>query len=90
MEIPGVVIKTVDYKDRKYDRFYVARDPGFGPGWYVFGRNPEYGDHLVMNCARPDVKPRSHPHYNQRVQRGWLYKRDAQAIADQMNALSKE
>ena len=75
-----------DYRGREYDRFHARPDYGLAPGWFVFGRNPEYGDNLVMLRARPDVKARQHPHFNGKVRRGWHTKREAQAIADAMNA----
>jgi hypothetical protein len=78
-------LKTVDYRGRVFDRFYPARSPSDGPGWYVYGRNPEYGDNLVMLCARPDVKHRRHPHYNVQIRRGFHTRREAQQVADQLN-----
>lgn len=85
MKIDGVLIELVDYKGRTYNRFHVRRDEGKAPGWFVWGRNPEYGDNLIHLCARPDVKLRAHPHYNYKVRRGWPTKKEAQAIADRMN-----
>jgi hypothetical protein len=80
-----VLIQTADYKGRTYSDFHVRKNPGQAPGWFVFGRNEGYGGRLISLCARPDVPLRKHPHYNCRVQRGWLTKREAQAVADQMN-----
>lgn len=74
-----------DYRGRFFDRFHAHTDPAGGPGWYVFGRNPEYGDRMVKLVARPNVKPRKHPHYNGPVRRGWHLKRDAVAVAKYLN-----
>lgn len=46
-----------DYKGRTYTDFYPAEDTT-GPGWFVLGKNPEYGGRLRKVCAWPDVKPR--------------------------------
>lgn len=75
--IPGVVVSTQDYRGRTFDRFEVRRDPGHAPGWFIFGRNPQYGDRLVMLVARPDVAPRRTQGYNGAVRRGWHTKRAA-------------
>ncbi len=87
--INGVIVQTSDYRGRTYHHFHVRRDPGSAPGWFVFGRgsNGEYGGHLISLCARPDVPWRRHPHYNVKVRRGWLTRREAQRIADVMNGL---
>lgn len=77
-----------DHRGRMYrGPFFAAEDPAKGPGWYVFGRSlDDYKPNgIIRIVARPNVKPRVHPHYNVRVRRGWLKKRDAQAVADQMN-----
>ena len=81
----NVVVTTVDYAGRSYDRFCVRRSPQDGPGWYVFGRNPEYNDSLVHLCARPNLPIRRHPHYSCKVARGWHLRSEAQAVADLMN-----
>jgi hypothetical protein len=81
----GVVIETVDYAGRVFDRFHARRDSSTGTGWYVFGRNPGYGDNLIKLCARPDVPCRRHPHYNNPVQRGFRTRAEAQIVADAMN-----
>ena len=73
--------------------FYPRKDPSFGPGWYVFGRNSvKYGvntdtgkGNYIKLVARPDTPSRKHKHYNCKVARGWKTKRDAQAVADQLN-----
>ena len=74
-----------DYRGRMYAEFYVCRDATAGPGWYVLGRNPEYGGRLVKICARPNVSPRKHPHYSHRVRRGWHTMREAAAVAAWLN-----
>lgn len=82
----NVIVKTVDYRGRTFDGFYACKSATDGPGFYVFGGNAEYNGRLRMLCARPDVKPRRYKYYNGKVQRGWNTKREAQAIADNMNA----
>lgn len=86
----AVRITTTNFRGGMFDRFFVRRDQGFGPGWYVFGRNPAYGDSYVKRCAQPDVKPRRHRHYNCRVMPGWERKRDAQRWADILNQRSAD
>ena len=87
---PMVTVSDRDFRHgnvRVYREFFVAIDPATGPGWYVWGRcRTEYGPRgIIRLCARPSVAPRAHPHYNVRVQRGWHLKRDAQAVADELN-----
>lgn len=79
------LFRNVDYKGRIFDRFYVCKNACHGPGWYVFGRNPEYNDCLVTLVAQPVTKLRRHPHYNIRVQRGWHTRREALAYAHWLN-----
>jgi hypothetical protein len=81
----GVQVTTRNYRGDEFREFYARRDPGTAPGWFIFGRNPAYGGRYIMLCARPDVTPRRHPHYNCKVQRGWHTQREAQAIADWLN-----
>ena len=78
-------IARQDSRGRIFANFYPRRDPASGPGWYVFGRNPEYAGALIMLCARPDVKPRKHPHYNCLVRRGYHTKAEAAHVAAQLN-----
>ena len=80
----GMVFSAVDYRGRVFADFHARKDPSFGPGWFIFGRNAEYDGRLVRNCGRPDVKPRKHPHYNGRVYRGWATKRACQAAIASM------
>jgi len=75
-----------DYRNRVFSGFYLARAPTRGPGWYIWGRNPEYGGRLVRLCGWPDVRPRKHPHYNIRVRRGWLRRSEAQQVLDHVLA----
>lgn len=89
----GVEIQTVNYSGHTFTDYFVAPNRGNAPGWFVYGRNAEkYGKlpdgrgAYVALVARPDVKPHRHPHYNCQVRRGWHTKREAQAIADAMNA----
>lgn len=77
---------NVDSQGRVYDRFYPRRSIENGPGWFVFGRNPGYGDTLIRLCAQPDVKPRRTKYYNGKVQRGYVTRREAQQVADKLNA----
>lgn len=86
----GMESQITDYKGRSYSRFYPAKDAKTGPGWYVFGRNPEYGDTLIMLCGRPAVAPRHHPHYNGKIRRGWPTKALAQYWADVLNRQSRK
>lgn len=77
----------IDYKGRVYREFFVSKDPGLAPGWFVYGRcRNEYGPNgIIFLVGRPAVKPRKHPHYNVKIRRGWHSKREAQAYADQLN-----
>lgn len=81
------MVRTVDYKGRVYDRFHVRRND-IGPGWAVFGRNPEYGDTLVSLVSLPgptDTKLRRIGLWNS-GRSGFRLKRTAQAVADRMNS----
>jgi len=73
-----------DYKGRTYTDFYPA-EATTGPGWFVIGKNPEYGGRLRKVCAWPDVKPRRYKMWNGPVRRGWWTKKEAQAVADKLN-----
>lgn len=81
---PDYILNPVDHKGRRYSSFFASRDPGKGPGWFVFGVNNDAG-RIICNVARPNRQRRAHPHYNGRVLYGWRLKRDAQAIADLLN-----
>ncbi|QAY80462.1 hypothetical protein [Sphingosinicella sp. BN140058] len=88
-------IETVNYSGHRFSAFHVRQAPESAPGWFVFGRNSEkYGTNrdgsgaYIMLCARPAVRRRHHPFYNGPVRRGWHRKRDAQLIADTMNAIA--
>jgi hypothetical protein len=75
-----------DYKGRIFGPpFFVAQWPGIAPGWFVFGRNEEYGCRLIKMVARPDVPPRQYKKWNGKLSRGWWKKCDAQEIADRLN-----
>jgi len=84
----GVLFNPTDSYGRVYNRFYARQDSTTGPGWYVFGRNPEYGDSLIRLCARPDVKARRYRYHNGPARRGWATKRQAKAVADSLNAMA--
>lgn len=88
--VPGVIPEAFefevgpDYAGRYYDRFYAERDHS-GPGWYIFGRNPQYGGRLIRLIARPNVKPRVHPHYNIKIRRGFRTRREAEMVVEFLN-----
>lgn len=64
------------------EEFFVDRSPAEGPGWYVFGREP---NRVIKIVARPDVPRRHHPHYNVAVRRGWHRKYEALEIVAILN-----
>lgn len=72
--------------------FYVSR-VNTAPGWFVLGRNDAYGKDergrglIVRLVARPNVKPRKFKFWNGKFRRGWLLKREAQVVADHLNAI---
>ena len=74
-----------DFKGRIYTNFYAAEVLGMAPGWFVLGCYEDYGGRLRKVCARPDVRPRKYKWWNGPVRRGWLTKKEAQAVADQLN-----
>lgn len=75
-----------DYRGRMFSGpFFVAPHRGVDPGWFVFGRNEEYGGRLIKVVARPDVKERTYKFWNGPRQRGWWLKCEAQAVADMLN-----
>jgi hypothetical protein len=80
-----VIIQLTGFRGGHFTQHFARRDPGYGPGWYVFGTNPAYNGRYTMRTAQPDVPMRRHPHYNVRVQRGWRTKREAARIAAEMN-----
>lgn len=89
----SIEVETVNYSGHLFSDFYAAKSPQTGSGWYIMGRNSEkYGTlpngkgAYVMLCARPDLKPRSHPHYNVQIRRGWKTKREATEIAEFLNS----
>jgi hypothetical protein len=56
-----------------------------GPGWTVWGRNPAYGGSYVMETAHPAKNRRHHPHWNILTTPGWRTRREAQAVAAELN-----
>lgn len=75
-----------DYMGRMYTGpFYVSRQDGYAPGWFVLGRNDEYGGRLRKVVARPNVPYRSYKYWSGHRKRGWWLKREAQAVADMLN-----
>lgn len=75
------------YHDRSDGRrkfltgFHVRRDPGYGPGWYVFARNTTSTFHGIAKVAWPNKPPRKHRGYNARTQAGWSKKAEAEKAA---------
>lgn len=75
-----------DYKGRMFGPpFYVSRQDGYAPGWFVLGSNEEYGGRLRKIVARPNVPARNYKYWNGQVRRGWWLKREAQVVADMLN-----
>lgn len=73
---------TIGYDGTVFRDFYVRRDPSSGPGWFIFGRDPnKYGvdeqgrGRYIKLCGWRTV--RRHPHYNVPVRHGWRRKADA-------------
>lgn len=89
MTVPGqaqaVHVSPIDYAGRMFNRFWAQRDQ-MGPGWFIMGRNAEYGDKLIKTCAHPAKPRRKNPLYNVSVYSGWTTKREAQAVADYLNS----
>jgi len=85
--IPGVIVMTRDYRGRTFSDFYVGRET-IGKGWYVYGRNSEYGGTLVALVAYPDAPPRKLPKISRLVHVGFSSKAEAQAVADTLNNMS--
>lgn len=71
--------EPVDYKGRAFGDFHVRQSSSDGPGWFIFGRNDQYGGQLVKLVGRPDVPLRKHRSYNVKTRAGWRTKRDAEA-----------
>lgn len=83
------ILENVDHKGRVFNRdVRVLRDPSTGPGWYVFAKDAQ--SDVIKLIARPDVSPRKHPHYNLRVMRGWLTKREAENVASIVSNLIRD
>lgn len=82
----GVIFNATDHCGRTFKDFFPTRAEPHGPGWFVYGRNPDYYGGLVYLCGRPDVKPRQCAHYNGKVRRGWRTKREAAAVAARLNS----
>lgn len=81
----SAVVSLTGFRGGHFTEHTARRDSSYGPGWYVFGRNPAYNGRYVMRTAQPDVPARKHPHYNGRVKRGWRTLREALAVAREMN-----
>ena len=72
------------YDGSKFGAFFVEKDGGAGPGWFIFGRNcHKYGRHANgdgayrMLCGYRIEK--GHRHYGGKVRHGWRTKREALA-----------
>jgi hypothetical protein len=93
--MPYFSFQPVNYAGFEFSDFYAARDYRTRDGWYVFGRNSEkYGRRpdgkgsYVMLVARPGIvgyRPKGCEPFPTAV-KGWRTKREAQAIADMLNA----
>lgn len=81
---PHISFSDVDGLGRRFSNFFVSKDPVKGPGWFILGRNEEYGGRLVRNCGFPHRKPRKHVHYNGKVQMGWRTKKEALAALEEV------
>lgn len=81
-----IVDKGPDCMGRMFEGpYYVAEWRGVAPGWFVWGRHPDYGGRLRKVVARPDVKARRYKHWDGPRERGWWTKWEAQQVADLMN-----
>lgn len=81
-----IVDKGPDYRGRLFEGpYYVDKWHGVAPGYFVFGRHPDYGGQLRKVVAYPDLKPRKYKYWTIPVSRGWLTKKEAQQVADRMN-----
>lgn len=88
-----VTYEPTDYKGRRFAReFHAQRDPGFGPGWFVFARavpgigRDDYGGNVKKMVAWPAGPRRRHRSYNVQVQHGFRTKKMAQEVAAQLEA----
>jgi hypothetical protein len=87
-----IEVQTLNYHGFTFADFYASRDDHMAPGWFVFGRDstkygkmPDGRGAYIMLCARPAVKPRHSRNYNGQVRRGWATKREADAVAAELN-----
>lgn len=85
-------LTVINRRGDRFSDFFPEKNP-FGSGWIVFGRNTErYGvdaqgrGRYTMECARPDKPRRKMPNWNGAVFVGFRTKREAQEIADYLNA----
>ncbi len=90
-----IVLQDSDYRGRVYRGFTARRGHNDGPGWHVYGAClPDVGEHtygggVIMHCAWPDKPARYWPGWNVRRNAGWRTKREAQAVADRLNAIAR-
>lgn len=82
----GVAVQTVDHKGRAFSDFAATQSTVNGPGWFVYGRNTDASVPVSFIVARPDVQPRRFKLYNGPISPGWKTMREAQVVADRMNA----
>ena len=89
MHIQGLT-ETRHGEQRQYIyELIIAKDPGHGPGWYIFGR--DHASWVIRNIAAPSDKRRYHPHYNIKVVAGWPVRRQAEeALAEIVAHIQKE
>lgn len=67
----------------------IEKNPGFGPGWYIFGRDAS--SRVIRSIAAPSDKRRYHPHYNVKVVCGWPVRKQAvEALAEVVAHIQKE
>lgn len=86
LAIPGVKFTGRGFRGGFFNAFFVRRSTMVeGPGWFVYGSNPAYGGRYTMLCAHPDAAARKYPGYNCKVHRGWRTKREADAVALELN-----
>lgn len=98
LKIEGVKIETVGYEGSVFTDYTVERYPSHGPGWYVKGHNKDkYGfnattglGNYVKVCAYPDKPKTKAKFYSCLVHKGFRTRKEAQAVADEMNRQVEE
>lgn len=70
-----LLFEPCDTSGLRFDNFMV-KESVTNPGWFIYGRHPEYGLSYIMICGRPNL-PRSSVRSARSIFVGWESEQEA-------------